>query len=146
MTLLLYVLLGLYCYFNPHEREARDPAAYHCYSKIDDFNPHEREARDIRVQIVLLLRSNFNPHEREARDLTLASRAASATILIHTSVKLVTIAVEIADIECEILIHTSVKLVTQVAHALARGLYILIHTSVKLVTKAMRGTLAVLPF
>ena len=32
--------------FNPHEREARDPAHSAGERGCRDFNPHEREARD----------------------------------------------------------------------------------------------------
>ena len=50
----LVTLLGtrpqiLRCYFNPHEREARDHPYYCEDCHYDDFNPHEREARDIEI-------------------------------------------------------------------------------------------------
>ena len=60
----------------------------------------------------LLIRSYFNPHEREARDATLSGANLREAILIHTSVKLVTIHVHVLLTRAVILIHTSVKLVT----------------------------------
>ena len=59
--------------------------------------------------------SDFNPHEREARDVGRGMRIApDKTILIHTSVKLVTLNWDNLEYLCLILIHTSVKLVTAV--------------------------------
>ena len=100
--------------------------------------------------------ADFNPHEREARDLMLLVDFFTAPILIHTSVKLVTLRVEffIKDRqhfnphereardhlwsltwgEVDILIHTSVKLVTFYLPFIVCNIVILIHTSVKLVT------------
>ena len=61
-------------------------------------------------------------------------RAIPTAILIHTSVKLVTIE-HTAGLPClKILIHTSVKLVTRSGLRSGNADAILIHTSVKLVT------------
>ena len=40
----------------------------------------------------MVISDNFNPHEREARDLIKAATTQADLILIHTSVKLVTLA------------------------------------------------------
>ena len=83
---------------------------------------------------------NFNPHEREARDGAIAAPFASASILIHTSVKLVTRKLKTV-LHCSyILIHTSVKLVTSNANGRYIKYAILIHTSVKLVTDKGLGS------
>ena len=69
-----------------------------------------------------------------------AVRAPAATrgrILIHTSVKLVTIKDALFRKVGAILIHTSVKLVTAVLGGVAVHIKILIHTSVKLVTRVV---------
>ena len=76
----------------------------------------------------------FNPHEREARDQTQRHSNEYRTILIHTSVKLVTMISDGMPEGFVILIHTSVKLVTPLPHIHQRHASILIHTSVKLVT------------
>ena len=55
-------------------------------------------------------------------------------ILIHTSVKLVTLLHHIQGYAAHILIHTSVKLVTDLYASYKPRYDILIHTSVKLVT------------
>ena len=57
----------------------------------NNFNPHEREARDGHLLSKLIAGHYFNPHEREARDEANINLIAAAPILIHTSVKLVTI-------------------------------------------------------
>ena len=54
----------------------------------------------------------FNPHEREARDNQLKNIEQLLQILIHTSVKLVTVVIPPIIGDANILIHTSVKLVT----------------------------------
>ena len=78
---------------------------------------------------------DFNPHEREARDEYRHVCATSCIrILIHTSVKLVTIGQNRLVGFCIILIHTSVKLVTYDGVFVFDFCVILIHTSVKLVT------------
>ena len=77
---------------------------------------------------------NFNPHEREARDRVGHLFGHQARILIHTSVKLVTLFSSSNSRTFCILIHTSVKLVTLVAVRDVLFVVILIHTSVKLVT------------
>ena len=56
-----------------------------------DFNPHEREARDQITAVLCTIHYDFNPHEREARDRPPPAFAVVTMILIHTSVKLVTI-------------------------------------------------------
>ena len=61
-------------------------------------------------------------------------------ILIHTSVKLVTLIADPCVMYEQILIHTSVKLVTAPCPAHTRHEAILIHTSVKLVTKVNHVT------
>ena len=55
-------------YFNPHEREARDPLLVGHKPRPENFNPHEREARDLPIQFCAEVAEHFNPHEREARD------------------------------------------------------------------------------
>ena len=64
----------LCCYFNPHEREARDVSSFDQSINMANFNPHEREARDGAHQRSKKGARNFNPHEREARDLCHAQR------------------------------------------------------------------------
>ena len=59
-----------------------------------DFNPHEREARDAKAVSGSRISSDFNPHEREARDIASGSITGDKIILIHTSVKLVTVSVK----------------------------------------------------
>ena len=84
---------------------------------------------------VIRLSLHFNPHEREARDPGAAGMdSPSIPILIHTSVKLVTVGALNGAKETIILIHTSVKLVTHTKYGAAKRGEILIHTSVKLVT------------
>ena len=61
------------------------------WSDTGSFNPHEREARDVKQFEVPPLIGAFNPHEREARDLEKEVRKHGRQLLIHTSVKLVTI-------------------------------------------------------
>ena len=61
-------------------------------------------------------------------------RAGGSSILIHTSVKLVTLLHHIQGYAAHILIHTSVKLVTDLYASYKPRYDILIHTSVKLVT------------
>ena len=100
--------------------------------------------------------SHFNPHEREARDNDPRFIDARTGILIHTSVKLVTLHAayiihrlcnfnphereardkkpSVTCVVYDILIHTSVKLVTKIHISRAIWDEILIHTSVKLVT------------
>ena len=56
-----------------------------------DFNPHEREARDQITAVLCTIHYDFNPHEREARDRPPPAFAVVTMILIHTSVKLVTV-------------------------------------------------------
>ena len=78
-------------YFNPHEREARDAMPLTCRVGLIYFNPHEREARDAVSRGVHSYTAYFNPHEREARDRCGGKiDLHAASILIHTSVKLVT--------------------------------------------------------
>ena len=81
---------------------------------------------------------NFNPHEREARDAIALSLLPCGEILIHTSVKLVTLAINSLRLRYAILIHTSVKLVTDKHQRRSGRHFILIHTSVKLVTHRNR--------
>ena len=64
-----------------------------------------------------------------------AGDALCEAILIHTSVKLVTIYSKYYFSYPVILIHTSVKLVTFYQRAGNKAFIILIHTSVKLVTQ-----------
>ena len=77
-----------------------------------DFNPHEREARDQITAVLCTIHYDFNPHEREARDRPPPAFAVVTMILIHTSVKLVTLFFMYVLNASFILIHTSVKLVT----------------------------------
>ena len=78
-------------YFNPHEREARDAVSRGVHSYTAYFNPHEREARDPWDAPLSKCVDYFNPHEREARDRCGGKiDLHAASILIHTSVKLVT--------------------------------------------------------
>ena len=76
----------------------------------------------------------FNPHEREARDINIKRAFTRKVILIHTSVKLVTLLTHVKELIEQILIHTSVKLVTLRTFDYGGISMILIHTSVKLVT------------
>ena len=46
VTNLLLLESRTVCYFNPHEREARDGNLRHDLRETAHFNPHEREARD----------------------------------------------------------------------------------------------------
>ena len=79
---------------------------------------------------------NFNPHEREARDHVVDTlHRFLIGILIHTSVKLVTVDAGGGGVALGILIHTSVKLVTLGSWLNNALTSILIHTSVKLVTR-----------
>ena len=55
------------------------------------FNPHEREARDDDIPAAGFHDRDFNPHEREARDPMSRGLKRLPSILIHTSVKLVTV-------------------------------------------------------
>ena len=102
---------------------------------MENFNPHEREARDAGHEGTAPLRAYFNPHEREARDLCGCFLDGDIlSILIHTSVKLVTLLLIAFEHIFRILIHTSVKLVTKSGTWVHKKPPILIHTSVKLVT------------
>ena len=102
-----------YRYFNPHEREARDIYGTLQNTLLNNFNPHEREARDERDGVsVHRISQYFNPHEREARDIRHKAKSVGHIILIHTSVKLVTVTKLYEAYNPGILIHTSVKLVT----------------------------------
>ena len=56
-----------------------------------NFNPHEREARDAAIIASARTILDFNPHEREARDVKDSMNRVVWEILIHTSVKLVTL-------------------------------------------------------
>ena len=87
-----------------------------------DFNPHEREARDGGRAGRSRSQRDFNPHEREARDDGLRYDVEAFCILIHTSVKLVTILAYAYARYSSILIHTSVKLVTALKRRTARSI------------------------
>ena len=66
------------------------PKGKETFSRWLDFNPHEREARDRRQMVPGRQNHHFNPHEREARDARQDGLYLETIILIHTSVKLVT--------------------------------------------------------
>ena len=68
MTSRVFISVPPSTYFNPHEREARDPVESVPILYLLDFNPHEREARDHFLCVATSANINFNPHEREARD------------------------------------------------------------------------------
>ena len=59
MTSEVFKPCRIFSYFNPHEREARDPVDLALKEESKYFNPHEREARDHGVNAIRALIKAF---------------------------------------------------------------------------------------
>ena len=79
--------------------------------------------------------TNFNPHHREGGDdAVLYHYSDSQTISIHTTAKVVTVAIKIVTIHLNLSIHTTAKVVTVRGRENCIYPLISIHTTAKVVT------------
>ena len=99
-------------HFNPHHREGGDQIRKWFECPAINFNPHHREGGDPSQQPHKHTGEYFNPHHREGGDQGTDTLQLSCTISIHTTAKVVTLALSGINWVQAISIHTTAKVVT----------------------------------